>query len=73
MLSKQNLAPIGKRVQLTGCEVFYLEIKYDYLYVYDGPMSQNKLIGSLTGLLKSNNYDQQSTGEIMELRFKTYN
>jgi hypothetical protein len=64
-------------VKLNGSEYFdiYLgtnDYSLDHIIIYDGYESEKNVINFLSGSLNSNNTNQQSTGEIMEIVFKRF-
>jgi hypothetical protein len=71
-------APSDKIVKLTGCENFNTYYFYDSFYIYDGYESEKRVLNYVSGS-KSQSFfknkevfSQQSSGQIMEIVFKTY-
>jgi hypothetical protein len=63
-------------VKLNGSEKFSLfgssAYGQDIIYVYDGYESEKKVINYFSGSLSSNIFNQQSSGQIMEIVFKRF-
>jgi hypothetical protein len=58
-------------VQLNGSELFETENCCDFMRIHDGRESDANLISFLRGNKNSSTFNHQSTGQIMEIVFKT--
>ncbi len=58
-------------MKLNGSELFETESCCDYVKIYDGRQSQEKLIDFVTGNKPSSYFKHESTGQTMEIVFKT--